>query len=112
MRCFPVVIFSVLGVLAGCAAPPTPVASNQPVGYTGEVVAVRQVTEGQLTTQITKILGQADYSPQRTGQEVVVRLSDGEVKSFVPPSGVVPAGLAPGAHVLITETPTMKISLR
>lgn len=112
MRCFPIVIFSVLGLLAGCAKPPAPVASNLSTGYAGRVVAVRQVEEGQLTAQITKILGQTDYNPRQMGEEVVVRLSDGEVKSFVPPQGVIPAGLAPGDQVLITETPAMKISLR
>lgn len=78
----------------------------------GQVVAVRQVSEGPLTAQITRILGQADNAPPIMAQEVVVKLADGEVKSFVPPQGALPAGLAPGETVMITETPRLQISLR
>lgn len=78
----------------------------------GQVVAVREVSSGPLTAQITRILGQADNAPSIRAQEVVVKLADGEVKSFVPPQGAVPAGLAPGETVMITETPRLQISLR
>lgn len=101
-----------LGVLAGCAASHPPVLSGMESGYMGQVVAVREVSSGPLTAQITRILGQADNAPSIRAQEVVVKLADGEVKSFVPPQGAVPAGLAPGETVMITETPRLQISLR
>lgn len=111
MRCFVVIIFSSLGVLAGCAASPPSTATTQR-GYAGRVVAVRQVVGGALTDRITELLGRADDAQGSAGQEIVVRLQDGEVKSFVPPPGQVPARLAPGDEVRITETPSMRISLR
>lgn len=73
---------------------------------------MRNVTGGTLTARITDLLGQPAYVPLTAAKEVVVRLADGEVKAFVPPPGTVPAGLAPGAQVMITETPNMQISLR
>ena len=81
-------------------------------GYAGQIVAIRSVTGGALTMQITKILGQPEEAPLTAGQEVVVRLTDGEVKDFVPPQGTMPTGLMPGDHIIITETPVMRISRR
>lgn len=113
MRCFRGLIFLALGALAGCAtARSSPDMVGAAQGYVGQVVAVREVTGGAVTQQITRILGQSDPTRLVAGQEIVVKLTDGEVKSFVPPQGSVPAGLAPGDHVVITETPKMQISLR
>lgn len=113
MLCFRGVIFLTLGLLVGCAtARPSPHLAGTAQGYAGQVVAVRAVTGGAVTQQITRILGQSDPMRLTAGQEIVVRLTDGEVKSFVPPQGAVPAGLAPGDDVVITETPRMQISLR
>lgn len=111
MRCFAVVIFSSLVFLTGCAASNLSTADTQQ-GYAGQVVAVRQVVGGQPTAQITQLLGRPEAASLCVGQEVVVRLHDGEVKSFVPPPGRLPAGLVPGDKVRITETPVMQISLR
>ena len=104
-------IFAGLVFLAGCATTPTQSAAL-PQGYTGQVVAVRNVQAGALTMRITNILGQRDDVPLTAGREIVVRLADGEVKSFVPPQGAAPEGLAPGDEITITETPDMRISLR
>lgn len=112
MRCFNVYIFACLALLAGCASSPPPVSRTLAEGYTAEVLAVRPVTGGPLTTQITKILGQATYTPLSMGQEVVVKMSDGEVKSFVPPQGTLPAGLVAGDQVMITDEPNLRISIR
>lgn len=113
MRCFRGLVFLVLGLLAGCAtARPSPDIGGTAQGYAGQVVAVREVTGGAAAQQIARILGQSGSAQQMTGQEIVVKLADGEVKSFVPPQGVAPAGLSSGDNVVITETPKMQISLR
>lgn len=112
MRCFLAVVFAVLGLLAGCTeSRPSDFASTSTV-YAGRVVAVREVTGGALTAQITQILGQPDYASLASGKEVVVRLADGEIKTFVPPQGSLSARLAPGDDVVISTTPNLKISLR
>lgn len=112
MRKSGVIAFLFLGLLAGCATSHPPALAGTESGYVGQVVAVRQVSEGPLTAQITRILGQADNAPPVVGQEVVVKLADGDVKSFVPPQGALPAGLTPGETVVVTETPRLQISIR
>lgn len=112
MRCFTVFAFLCLAVLVGCARSQQPVTLNPAEIYTAQVLAVRPVTGGALTTQITKILGEPASAPLSIGKEVVVRMPDGEVKSFVPPQGVLPAGLVAGDEVMITDTPSLRISLR
>lgn len=112
MRCFRGVFFAALGLLAGCAGNRVLSSGNAGPAYAGHVVAVRAVTGDALTQQITKILGQPDYVPSASGQEVVVRLADGEIKTFVPPQGALLAKLAPGDDVAINTTPNLKISRR
>ena len=111
MRFHFIIVFSSLGLLVGCAASPPPDLANAG-GYSGRVVAVRTVTTGPVTTQVTDMLGQSGYVPPTVAREIVIRLADGEVKAFVPPPGVAPAGLAPGEDVVVTEAPAMKLSVR
>lgn len=112
MRCFKGIVFAALGLLAGCAGAHVSGLENTSQGYAGQVVAVRPVTGGAVTEQITKILGQPYIAQPETGQELVIRLADGEVKSFVPPQGAIPTGLVVGDNIVITEAPSLKISLR
>lgn len=112
MRCFQGVVFAALALLAGCADGRSSDFAHAGSVYAGRVVAVREVTGGALTTQITKILGQPDYVPLASGQEVIVQLTDGEIKTFVPPSGSSAAKLVPGDNVIIHTAPDVKISLR
>lgn len=112
MRCFQGVVFAALALLAGCANGRSLDFTHAGSVYVGHVVAVREVTGGALTTQITKILGQPDYVPLASGQEVIVRLEDGEIKTLVSPSGSSAVKLAPGDNVIIHTSPDLKISLR
>lgn len=103
-----------VGFLAGCASPNTGMRQDvgAQAGYTGQVVAVTHEPFGPATTQIIQLLGWQGESPQVGGEEIVVRLNNGEVKSFVPPAGTVPANLTVGSTVMVTETPTMRIIVR
>lgn len=111
MRGFIVAMVVFLGVLTGCSGPPAPYLSSSGC-YFGRVVAIRSVTGGTLTAQITQILGWPENIPLITGQEIVIRLTDGEVKVLVPPQQAIPAGLVPGDDVMITEAPRLQISLQ
>lgn len=111
MRCFFIAVFSSLGLLAGCAASPTPALSTAD-GYSGQIVAVRTVTTGPLTARVADILGQPGYVSPTVAREIVVRLANGDVKAFVPPPGAAPSGLVPGEHIVVTDTPTIKLSIR
>lgn len=110
MRCFQWFVFAALGLLMGCASDGSAGLGGASSVYAGRVVAVRAVTSSALTTQITKIIGQPDYAPLASGQEVVVRLADGEVKTFVSPRGAPSASFAPGDDVVINTMPSLKIS--
>lgn len=112
MRCFQWYIFAALSLLVGCASGRSADLGNASSVYEGHVVAVREVTGSTLTSQITQIIGQPDYVSLASGQEVVVQLTDGEIKTFVPPQGALPAKLVAGDDVLINTTPSLKISLR
>lgn len=110
MRCFQVFVFATLSLLAGCVGGRSADFGSTSSVYAGHVVAVREVTGGALTTEITKIIGQPDYVTLASGQEVVVQLADGEIKTFVPPQGALSAALAPGDDIVIDTKPSLKIS--
>lgn len=102
------------GFLAGCAAPNTGLqqSSTSPGVYAGRVVAVNHEPSGDATTQIVQLLGWQAPVPQTGAEEIVMRLNNGEVKSFVPPPGIVPANLEVGSQVVVTETPILRIVVK
>ncbi|MDE2343393.1 MAG: hypothetical protein KGL63_08400, partial [Betaproteobacteria bacterium] len=102
-------------LLAGCAAP-QPVARQVTAPgqqiYQAKVLAIRPVSAGLALAQVMQTLGEPDAVQETAAQEVVVQMPDGSVKSLVPPPGTVMEALAPGADVLISETPQLRILAR
>ncbi|HTQ72215.1 MAG TPA: hypothetical protein VMH92_12065 [Acidocella sp.] len=116
MRCSRPAFLACLSLLAGCAAS-RPVAQQAPDpaqggAYTAKVLSIRPVSAGVALPQVMQILGAPSAATPAPAQEIVVQLPDGSVKSLVPPPGATPAALAPGAQVVITETPQMRIIAR
>ena len=99
------------GFVAGCAAPNTGMqqSSAPQSAYVGQVVALNHEQCGPATTQIMQLLDCQTPPSQNGAEEIVVRLNNGEVKSFVPPPGRVPANLTVGSRVVVTQTPTLQI---
>ncbi len=116
MRCSRPAFLAGLSLLAGCAAshPLAQQASGPAQGgsYTAKVLSIRPVSAGVALPQVMQILGAPTAATPAPAREVVVQLQDGSVKSLVPPPGAFPAALAPGAQVIITETPQMRIVAR
>lgn len=73
---------------------------------------MRPVTAGLALPQVMQALGEPSADPPAGTEEIIVQLSDGSVKSLVPPPGAAPAVLVPGMRVVITETPQMRIVAR
>ncbi|MDE1883188.1 MAG: hypothetical protein KGH70_04325 [Rhodospirillales bacterium] len=104
-----------LVLLAGCAAPHPAVrqaAAPEQQLYPARVLAVRQVSAGLALGQVLQTLGEPAAGQNATAQEVVVQMPDGSVKSLVAPPGTAMSALAPGADVLISETPQLRIIAR
>ncbi len=103
-----------LVLLAGCAPPPAvrQVAVPEQQLYPARVLAVRQVSAGLALGQVLQTLGEPAAGQNAAAQEVVVQMPDGSVKSLVAPPGTAMSALAPGADVLISETPQLRIIAR
>ncbi|WP_298224460.1 hypothetical protein [Acidocella sp.] len=100
-------------LLTGCAAQ-HPVVQDKAtsLAYVAKVLAVRQVSGGPALSQVMQALGEPGVEQGATGEEIVVQTRDGAVKSLVPPPGTPSAALIPGAEVLISEMPQLRIVIR
>lgn len=114
MRFLPLLMLSGLALLTGCASAQT--GTHQELAqcgmYTGQVVALHREASDSATSQIIQLLGWPDTAQAVTGEELVVRLDNGQIKSFIPQAGALPADLAVGSQVMVSTTPTLRVMPR
>lgn len=110
----PILMLSGLALLAGCASAQT--GARQKLAqygvYSGQVVALHRETSDSATPRIMQLLGWPDEAANSSGEEILVRLATGQIKSFIPSASAIPAGLAVGSQVTVSTTPTLRVILQ